>query len=101
MLGLVFGLVFGLKAGAHLIDSNRSCGIRLERIVGRADLFHEPFFNGTVTGYQHAQAIADDLALAYSPEVTLAFTASAISLGRVMLNCWVERIQVSEGGRRI
>jgi hypothetical protein len=33
--------------------------------------------------------------VAYSPEATLALIASAISVGSVMLNCWVVRMQIS------
>ena len=32
------------------------------------------------------------LSLAYAPAATRARTRSAISLGRVMLNCWVDRL---------
>jgi len=82
--------VFGSKAGMHLINSDGAGGGCCERILGRACLLIQRVFDGSITRRSTCKrSRMISLSVAYSRVRTLAFTASAMSSGRVMLGCVV------------
>ena len=92
----------GGKTCAHLVNGDGTGGVCLDSIKSWAYLFTQPTLDGAVTGHQHPQTITNNFALTgVSPAATFDLMASAMSLGKVMLNCWVVRMAVSDETSRI
>jgi hypothetical protein len=87
------GLVFRGESFTHSLRTDRPRWISFQRVISRPHLSLKPALDGAITSQKCPKPIANHLAFrAYSPVATLDLIASAISVGKVMLNCWVLRM---------
>lgn len=90
--------MLGGQSRAHLLSRYSARRVFLQSVVSRRHLLSKPVFDGTISGHEDAQPVSHYFAFGrVLARLHLCADKIAISLGSVILNCCVERIQSSIG----